>query len=702
MPPRSARLNSLLGLVMAAGIAATAAQTPRQAPVFRTGVDLITLDVTALDGARRPVRGLTAADFTVLENGVSQPISTFAAFDVAAAAPPPSTRWMRDVAADITTNDLSESRLFVLVIDDALIPGDARIAADAKSIARGLIDRLAPADLMAVVFTGDNRRAQEFTGDRAKLLATLDKFSPGLATYHFGYDALPPGATGPPPVNTDAYFYSASVETLANVANFLIDVPQKRKVLFWLSPGVPLDVSMAGPQLAGGIENAPLSDGEIMRNLIARTQEVFRRAQRANVTIYPIDPAGLGGLEDYLRTRTKVPRDLVQAKATLALDFVAATAANTGGRAIVNTNAFEPAIGEIFDENSAYYLIGFQPREVAADGRLRRIEVRVHRPGVEVRTRSGYYAPSAENAARTPAASPETLALAKAIGGILPNPELPLEVTLAPFAVPGQRTSAVAVALGVRQLITASAQDRAVLETELQTSAFTPDGNPRGSQRHTARVLLRPGAAGEAEYDVLGRIDLAPGRYRLRLAAHNAAANKSGSVFADVEVPDFATQPLAASGVVLGAVPGRPSGPREALAPILPVIPTTLRDFMVSDRVTAFVRLYQSGRRSYAPVNLSIRIVDRHDVTRVTHAEALAVDRFAGETPPAPIAELPRGRGAAQTRPNAAEVVNPGLRSADVRFVIPFDRLGPGPHLLTFEANSGDARVRRDVRFSVR
>jgi VWFA-related protein len=680
------------GAALAASLSTLGASAQQRPPAFRSGVDLVMLDVTALDRDRRPIRGLTAADFTVLEDGRPRPVAAFSSVE-AEETPPPAAAWMRDVAPDVATNDLGDSRLFVLVLDDALIPQDPRIAADAKRIARGLIDRLAPADLMAVVFTGDNRHAQDFTRDRARLLAALDRFSPGLATWHFGYDS----GQVPPPVNTDAYFYSAAVNTLANVADFLIAVPDKRKVLFWLSPGVPLDVAATAPQLAAGVENTPMADREIMTTLLRQTDEIFRRAARAHVSIYPIDPTGLGGLETYLR-RTKLPADQVSLRASQSLDFVMAAAANTGGRALVNTNDFEPGLSEIFAENASYYLIGFPPASVAADGRLHRVEVKVNRPGVEVRTRSGYYARRATDDAGASGATPEAAALGRAIGGILPDPTLPLQAAIAPFAVPGQRSAAVTIALGVRQPI--AGDDRSQQTTELLTSAFTPEGQPRGSQRHTARIRLRPGASGEAEYDVLGRIDLAPGRYRLRLAAHNRDAGTSGSVFADVVVPDFEAASFATSGIVLSSTPGRPSAPRDALAPVLPVVPTSVRAFLARETLAAFLQLYQNGRRPLSDAMVTVRIMDATDRVVVREARPVTAASFRPMAPAAAMPE-PRARGGMPSR-GLAETPPAGLHAADVLVPVPLDRLGPGPHVLVVEAAAGGTSIRREVRFAVR
>jgi VWFA-related protein len=678
-----------------------------QQQVFRTRVEVVQLDVSVLDKHRRPVRGLTQDDFTILEDGKPQKIVGFSAFEIDD-APAPVVGWMRDVPPDVTTNALKDSRLFVMVLDDAMIPQEAAFIRDSKKIAASIIEKLGPDDLTAIVFTGDNRKSQDFTNDKTKLLAALDNFNPGLAGYRFGLDAMG--------VDVDHWFYQSSIRTLGNIADFLISVPGKRKALFWVSPGVPMDplgcrpidpaeMPATGPKVC---VPATLPSADVVE-MQQRTDEVFRRAQRANVTIYPVDPTGLGGLRAYVSNRLGAPNQFVAAhKVAMSQDFLAAAAANTGGRTVMNTNDFEPGLTDVFAENSSYYLIGFEPANVANDGKLRRIEVKVNHPDADVRTRSGYYAPDPEKPnTRKAALSPEAEALGNAIGGLLPDAGLPMKVSVAPFAVPGQRLATVTVVLGVRQPVPeAAAKSRITETTELLTSAFTPEGDPRGTQRHTARVVLRAGADGEAVYEVLGRIDLAPGRYRLRLAAHNATAARTGSVFADVVVPDYSNAVFSATPIVLSVAPGRVSAPRDLFSTLLPLVPTAERTFAASDKVTAFLRIYQSGQKPIVPARVTISVRDAKNEVKATETHALAADQFrtAGqEIMPAQDALPPRRPPPGMPTPTAGDrFANLSLRTADIRYALPFARLTPGEHLLTVEIVFSDSTLRRDVRFQVR
>jgi hypothetical protein len=296
------------------------------------------------------------------------------------------------------------------------------------------------------------------------------------------------------------------------------------------------------------------------------------------------------------------------------------------------------------------------------------------------------------------------------MSGILPMAGMPLRVAAAPFAVPGQRLSAVTIVLGVTQPIPAAAANGRITETtELLTSAFTPEGDPRGAQRHTAKVMLRAGANGDAAYELLARIDLPAGRYRLRLAATNSTSGRTGSVFADVTVPDYSNIPFSASPLVLSATPGRVSAPKDLLTPLLPFVPTAEREFTKTDRVTALLRLYQSGQKPIDRAQVAISVRDSQDQVKASETQVIGVDRFtaAAQQVEAPSSAPPLPTVAARGRPTPGaeapdKFVNLALRTADVTYRIPVSTLAAGSYLLTFEATLGETTIRRDVRFQVR
>lgn len=672
----------------------------QQTPVFRGGVDLIHLDVSVLDRERRPVRGLTAADFTVLDDGKPQPIAAFSAIDVAE-APAPSAPWMRLVAPDVQTNAdarLPESRLFVLLLDDALIPFDAASIQNAKRIARRVIEQATPADRIAVVFSAGSGGTQNFTSDRARLLAAVETLNPTYAKHTLGWESAPPSQIQQllsvpvwPLSDPDIPYRQASMRTLNMVADTLIAAPERRKVLLFVSPGLTVDPASVSMPLARGFKSPPLAIKLANDDLVNGIPDLYRRMRLANVTIYPIDPGGLDGFENYtlqvarglpaLRSPqtgplpadfnwfaplvAPPPEALGQRVASLSMDFLMTTAANTGGRAIVNTNDFEAGIDQMFRENGSFYLIGVAAAPGATAGSLHRLNVQLKRPDVAVRTRSGYEMPRATPKTGDKAAPPAAAMVASPMA----KGDLPMRVALTPLSTP--KGPIVAIALGMRQ----EGVDKSSVQTfDLHIGAFTPDGQPRGWERRSANVTLVPvPGSTTAEFEFLSQIALAPGRYEIRVGALRVSDRAAGSVYADVDVPDFARAPLSLSGVVVDTSPAVAGGPRDLFAAIVPIVPTAARDFRATSRVTGFVRIHQSAEAPPVAVKIAARLVDVTDVRLVDTVEEIGADRF-----------------------------DPVTRAADYRFRLPVESVKPGEYLLSLDVTAGTATGTRHVRFSVK
>ena len=608
---------------------------PPQTPTFRAGVDLVQLDVSVLDKNRQPVHGLTAKDFTILENGKPQPIQVFTAVDLLDEVATTTAAWQRDVTPDVTTNAIPNAgRVFLLVLDDALMPLDAFAINATLRAAESVVSKMRADDLAGVVFTRDGKGAQGLTSDRTRLLTAIRSMrrtgNTPLGTM------VPVGPSSVPTCND----YMASIMVVQDAADFLIALPQRRKSLVYISGGMGIDLTI--PRISGPIFPRGTAN-ECGATVVDSMYRLFTNAQRSNVTVYGVDPMGLrasggSGVVDWLQTVSD----------------------NTGGHAIVNTNDFEPGITQMFRENSSYYLVGYQPTDVKPDS-VRRIEVKVDRPDVEVRTKRNYYAPRTSKAKAEP--PPAVAALAE----IVPKTDWPIRIAIAPFL---SGTNPVAtIALGVEH---AGTHDRLAEKVDVLVSAFTPEGDARGSISETIPVTLPPSRDGDPDerYDLLASLPLKPGRYQLRVSAHGTTRDIRGSVYADVDVPDFSRAPLSLSGVLVTVAPAPLAAPRLVLSPIVPVVPTSERTFAKTDKVTTFLRVYQGTNAEAA--TLTVRVVDAHDQTVAT-----------------------------QTMPISAALFRE-RHVADVPYALPMARFAPGDFLLTFEVSAGKATARRDVRFTVR
>ena len=632
---RIALLVAAAAPLLALVIPISAQQRP---PTYRAGVEAVVLDVSVMGRDGLPVRGLASADFTVLEDGRPQKIGTFTAIDLPDVVRTGAT-WLRDTPRETRANtELNEGAIVVIVLDDGLMPASA--GQYVPRYARRVIDGLGPNDLAAVVYIVNKRSDQTFTHDRSRLLAAVERYQGGAAS---------PGSLGSA---LSELAPRMLVDTLGDLSDGLSALPARRKAIVLISVGLDLALSKVMPDTT---RTADAPAAHHMGTVVADLLGLFDRARRANVTVYCIDPEGLDPFT-----------------ATVRLDFLKTLSGNTGGFTVTDTNDPQPGITQIFRENASYYVVGYQPENARTEGRFRKVEVRVNRPGVTVRTRSGYFEPG-RAAASGAAATKAPNSLVGAMSGFFPRTDVPMRVTAAPFALAGGRQAAVAIVLGLQPTtadMAAGASTSAGQEdVDVLMSAYDQMGSLRSSDRLRARVRLRPDASGRPAFEVLSRLDLRPGRYQLRLAA--TVRGKTGSVYHDVEVPDFAALPLSLSGVALTADPAVPSAPRDRLRPVVPIVPTARRDFARSDRVTAFLRVYQGGAGAPGSVAVRTRILDGAGAEVFQEARTLEAGLF----------------GTA--------------RSADYSLDLPISGLQPGPHLLTIEATVGARTDRREVTFVV-
>ena len=584
---------------------AAQAQPPssnQQPPTFRTGVDIVQLDVTVLDKDRHPVRGLTAEDFTILEKGTPQPIVAFSAVDVPAAVTHVAP-WVRDAPLDVVSN-AENRRLVAIIMDDAYTKFEPDVMKRAKQIARTAIDQLGPGDLAAVVFTFLGR-AQNFTADRSQLIQAVESYTPKMT-----------GSMGAP-VTCDLKHRSCDVEALQRVASTLLGAPAGRKIVMVISGGRAFTFGEIGG-------TSSRSEGfELVR--------LFGDLQRANVSVYAYDAHGL-----------EVDGSMV------AKESLYSFAESTGGRAVAFTNDPAPSVFDAFRESSSYYFLGFRAAASTNEKEFHKIEVKVNRLGVQVRARNGYYPPS-------------KTARSETMSG-LPSGDLPLYVTAAPVAVSGRREAEMILATRITPPDAVASRS----DVALTTTAYDLEGKAHGTLHQT--MTITPKASAAVEPDLPGHFPLKPGRYMVGVAA--TSEGRSGNVFVDVDVPDFAKSPLSASGLILQHQPA-PAIRDKFISDLVPIAPTTQRQFLTSDNVAVFVRIYQGGKGKIVPVRMTARVKDEKNGIASNHEAMLEVANFSDN------------------------------RSADFGVSLPLDHLSPGEYLLEVDAQSGARHVTRTARFEV-
>lgn len=638
---RASHLASALVVSMAAIVLAG----QDQQPVFRGGVDIVQIDVSVLDKTRHPIRGLTLDAFHVLEDGKPQHVAALSEVDRPdefAFAPV----WAPAVRPDVESNAVGERRLFAIVIDDArccrdpyaLYDGrgmmrvvdpstDPLLAERMRALAHGVIDRLQPGDMAAVIFTRNALHHQAFTEDRDSLHAAVDTYTP--------FDERP---IQPRPIDKAIPSPARGVDVLAEVAQYLGRVPLRRKSLVFISIG--------GPQPTRGYSSG--------------VTDAIAYAQRANVNIYPIDP------EVFVRTsgtglRRSNPRDLLNDLAV-----------NTGGLAIITPQSFDAALDQMFVENDSYYVVGYQSANPQADGKFRRLEVKVDGQDVAlVRARSTVLRPKLERRDGTANGEKLSAGLSPDLRDLLPGMDVEFHATAVPVLQPDASKYPVAIVAGLAESVPAGVT-RIVERMDVETTAYDDRGDIRGSVRQSAHVDL-PEDGSRVRYEVLERLDLAPGHYSLRVVAHNADNDKVGSVEFPVDVPDAARNPIALSGISLSTDEAPIALPDAALfKSVLVPRPTATRDFQRTSHASAFMTIARNSPQVPA-VHLNVRLLDGRGATVVDASRTVAGDGFDQSN------------------------------LATERFEIPFERLESGWYLLSVSASaSGRTTPQRDVTLRVR
>lgn len=669
------------GLVacLAFGAAAAARQSPQaapQQPVFRAGVDVTQIDVTVLDRNRQPIHGLDATNFTVTENGKAQAIIGVSEVVMPRAEDLPAA-WLRLVPSDVDTNFLGDrlrdSRIIVIVMDDAEVPFDNGLTIDsAKAIGRSVVGRLGPTDLASVVYTRDAGLSQDFTSDKDRLIRAIEAFQPRPP------EALPQKPAGGYAAEGDMQRHDEanrwtrceqahpSIPTLLAVTKTLAAITKRRKTIIDITAGRTVAVP-------GGDRN----DRNCTTDLDNDTRELFSLAERANVNVYPIDPSGLvalrpGGGFGSSRGGRRGDFGAAPGRPSEALKTLAV---NTGGTAVVDTNDFETGLDRIFEENGSYYLVGYQSTNQERDGKFRQVEVHVTAPGATVLSRRGYYGPTAtKGAAETSAADAATRTDLMRVG-LTATPALNLRVTLAPFALPapasGPRKAAVMMTLGIREPVPASPATDVVT---VITSA-TADGGATAAkfEPHDVTIPVTPTNGESVPYEWTSRLDLAPGRYEVRFNAHSKLYDIGASVYGVVDVPDFSKPGLALSGLMFASANDTPPPFEKSLSDVIPLAPTSERSFVRGEHVTALVRVYQTGTGPAAAVLLKTQLLDAKNAPAFSDSGTLNPDQFDAS------------------------------RSADYRVDVPTPSLKSGPFLLDVQALMADgSTARREVPFVIR
>jgi VWFA-related protein len=389
---------------------AQAPSAPSQGGVIRRSFDMITTDVIVRDHNGQFIPDLKKDDFEVLEDGVKQELVSFVlthggrVYNPSAPPPPPQMEGIILPPSKPTTD--AAGRIWLIFVDDLHLDfnNTGRIKDLFKKISKELVHE---GDMFGIVSSGPSSLAIELTYDRKRLDEAIEKISgAGLKPSEI-LDA-PLGAEGPSEVRYRAH---VAFDTAYDILKNLEAVHNRRKAFVYVSNGYDFnpfsetrkqnDQARYREMTGGsggddGSGNSQASDtNPFMRqgnqfsfaDLASELSELTRQANRANATIYTIDPRGLVGGPDLDQ---KIDMVDYQNYVTTSQNSLRVIAEQTGGFATVNQNDFIKSLKRIDAETSDYYVLGYYSSNPDPTQRRRRVEVKVNRPNVDARYRTEY------------------------------------------------------------------------------------------------------------------------------------------------------------------------------------------------------------------------------------------------------------------------------------------------------------------------
>ena len=396
-------------------LAAAGSLAAAQQPAFRSGVQVVEVDVRVFDTDGRFVGGLTVDDFELLENGVPQRLQSAdlvgtATGDNAASANPEAPARVGPATKPAPTAAPRQTWIFFFDLNH-LTPGNGFDRAR-KAVEEFVASRFKEGDL-AGVLAGSTMANNRLTSIREELVTAVKAVKPTAdARNRFieltrewprlrdEADALLIANENKDAIRRAVMRACTDEPEACRVTPPDLAVREKAKRLQREFERTSLDTLRTLNSLAAGLAKLPgqktvvlLSDGFVIDDVATTVQTVVGQIARAGTRVYSIDVRGLnrGGGTDPAQMLADDPAGGPPRVDTTA-DGPNSLAVDTGGAMIRNQNNIGRALEQIEADARRYYLLTYQPQNTVFDGKFRSIEVRVKREGVRVRARKGYLA----------------------------------------------------------------------------------------------------------------------------------------------------------------------------------------------------------------------------------------------------------------------------------------------------------------------
>ncbi len=609
---RRLRAASVLAILLGGGLpgAAQAQQQQNGAGTFTLKVqsDIVLTNVVVRDRKTgEVVKRLTANDFTVLENGKPQKIASFdyQNVDEAAVLHEKTTVSGKATIADLldphlaaNTGELRDHRLIVMFFDlSSMQPEDVDRAVDAAE--EYINKKMQPADLVAVVSMATSLSMdQDFTADKAALLATVSKYNGTEGTgFANGNEGGNSGGTADDAssftaddseynaLNTDRELYA-----IRTIAKGLERVDQRKSLLYF-----------SGGLTRQGIENQ------------ASMRAATNAAVKANMAIYSVDSRGLEALPPVGNAATGSLRGTAAysggaMQSMLDANFgsqevLGTLASDTGGKAFFDSNDFAPAFQQIQHDTEAYYILGFHSTNTAHDGSYRHLTVKLNRGDVKIDYRPGYYAPADFQHAKT---EDRELALTEQLRSDLPATDVALYLQALYFRLEDNKFFVpVSLIVPGSQIPFLKNGDRDKATIDVIGQVKNAQNIPVGNIRDTVKLALDAAQQVQRKnIQYATGFTLAPGKYHLKFVVRENQTGAMGSFETDLQVPDLRKSPLKLSSIVL-ASQRTPNAEKKAASPLVRDgvvwIPNVPHVFRQDQHLYFLYEVYDPSRQKGAP-----------------------------------------------------------------------------------------------------
>ena len=539
---------------------------------IKLNAELVQIDALVTDKAGKPVSGLKREDFELLDNNKSQPITHFSFEESNPARVKNSPMAQPPIPKALTARDLKRVVAFVV---DTLHMQFENLNRTRKMLQDFVDNQMQPGDLVLILPTGGGSGLlQQFTSDRSLLRNAINRIrlvnvDSGIVPYRSITRDVPLKSMGrqEQPVDSrnrgsgrlsmpdspgeheadplEMADVRVTLETLNNVITSMRQLPG-RKLGVFVSEGFRLYPTQTNREFS----------------------ETIGLAARSNVVFYSIDPKGLTApftAADSLESPAErsanfgeaIAKQLTQNQLDLLdrRESLSSLASETGGKLFSDNNDINRGLANLLDENSSYYLLGFQPEQAKWDGKLHKIKVVVrNRPELTVLARRSYLARS--DAPKPSSADPKVAEAIDAISSPFVRRDIDLRLTALYIDNP-QREPSVTLLLHIDASKLHLIESEGSYHSSLEQIGFVLDANGRTveSFSNTLQLNLQPKtfqAALKQGFVATRTMNLKPGVYQIRLFVREVGFGAIGTANDFIEIPDLkAADRLGASSLFL-------------------------------------------------------------------------------------------------------------------------------------------------------